>query len=130
MTVSPLSGFGSVQTQGQCACVNTRDLILMKVDDGLELRKAAYECMYTLLATFGRSIDLPPFIGTLVEALGDDYDIAMLAHLIVIRLAAFAGASLLEALEQLVEPLRVTLSTKTKEGAVKQVRVLLANSRQ
>jgi hypothetical protein len=50
----------------------------------------------------------------------------MLAHLIVVRLAAFAGASLLEGLDQLVEPLRVTLSTKAKENAVKQVSIGLA----
>lgn len=61
-----------------------------------------------VFAQFGRVIDLPPFIHTvnrhdiehfafvvthvgknnntqLVEALGDDYDIRMLAHLIVVR---------------------------------------------
>lgn len=40
--------------------------------------------------------------------------------LISSSLAHLAGASLLEGLDQLVEPLRATLSTKAKEGAVQQ----------
>merc|ERR1712000_388263 len=91
-----------------------------KVDDGLEVRKAAYECMYTLLAAFGRALSMEPFVAALAEALDDEYDIAMLAHLIIIRVAAVAPASLLEGLEQLIEPLKKTLQKKAKENAIKQ----------
>jgi len=91
-----------------------------KVDDGLEIRKAAFECMYTLLDTCLDRIDIPAFVTNLVDALKDHYDIKMLAHLMLIRLAALAGPALLEGLDQLVEPLRDTVASKPKEGAVKQ----------
>jgi len=91
-----------------------------KVDDGLEIRKAAYECLYTLLDTCLDRVDIPAFITNLVDGLKDHYDIKMLAHLMLIRLSTLAGAALLEGLDQLVEPFRSTLGTKPKEGAVKQ----------
>jgi len=91
-----------------------------KVDDGLEIRKAAFECMYTLLDSCLDRVDIPGFIFNLVEGLKDHYDIKMLSHLMLIRLSAVAGPALLEGLDQLVEPLRATIGTKAKEGAVKQ----------
>lgn len=86
---------------------------------------------------------MEPFVAALAEALDDEYDIAMLAHLIIIRVAAVAPASLLEGLEQvsisnycwkieilnslffiyfskLIEPLKKTLQKKAKENAIKQ----------
>jgi len=91
-----------------------------KVDDGLELRKAAFECMYTLLDTCIDKIDFSVFIQQMVSGLGDHYDIKMLNHLILARLANRAGASLLAGLDKLIEPLRKTLNEKVREGAVKQ----------
>jgi cullin-associated NEDD8-dissociated protein 1 len=91
-----------------------------KVDDGLELRKAAFECMYTLLDTCLDRVDIPSFIVNLVGGLKDHYDVKMLAHLMLVRLAVVAGPALLEGLDQLVEPLRQTLGSKPKESAVKQ----------
>jgi len=91
-----------------------------KVDDGLEVRKAAYECMYTLLDSCLDRVNISQFVGNLVDGLKDHYDIKTLSHLMLIRLAHLAGPALLEGLDQLVEPLRATLSTKAKEGAVQQ----------
>lgn len=92
-----------------------------KVDDGLENRKAAYETMNTVLDTCHDKVELSPFIAQLVEGLKDpSYDIKMLAHLMVIRLAAVAGAAVLESLDQLVEPLRNTVTFKPPSTAVKQ----------
>jgi cullin-associated NEDD8-dissociated protein 1 len=91
-----------------------------KVDDGLEIRKAAYECLYTLLDTCLDRVDIPAFITNLVDGLKDHYDIKMLAHLMLIRLSTLAPAALLEGLDHLVEPFRATIGTKPKEGAVKQ----------
>jgi len=91
-----------------------------KVDDGLEIRKAAFECMYTLLDTCLDRLNVPAFIANLVDGLKDHYDIKTLAHLMLIRLATLSGPALLEGLDQLVEPLRTTVATKAKEGAVKQ----------
>jgi len=91
-----------------------------KVDDGLEIRKAAFECMYTLLDTCLDRVNIPAFVANLVGGLKDNYDIKNLAHLMLVRLASVCGPALLEGLDQLVEPLRQTLSSKPKESAVKQ----------
>jgi len=90
------------------------------VDDGLEIRKAAFECMYTLLDTCLDRVNISAFVTNLVDGLKDHYDIKTLAHLMLIRLSVLAGPALLEGLDQLVEPLRSTVGTKAKEGAVKQ----------
>eukprot|EP01114_Cavostelium_apophysatum_P003685 TRINITY_DN1379_c0_g1_i2.p1 TRINITY_DN1379_c0_g1~~TRINITY_DN1379_c0_g1_i2.p1 ORF type:complete len:1235 (-),score=414.71 TRINITY_DN1379_c0_g1_i2:42-3746(-) len=91
-----------------------------KVDDGLEVRKAAFECMYTLLDSCLDRVNVPAFVTNLVDGLKDQNDIKTLSHLMLIRLASLSGASLLEGLDQLVEPLRATIGTKAKEGAVQQ----------
>lgn len=91
-----------------------------KVDDGLEIRKAAYECMYTLLDTCLDRIELSTFITNLNDGLKDNPDIKMLCHLMVIRLAQYAPVALVEGLSNLVDALRTTVQTKVNEGAVKQ----------
>ena len=45
------------------------------VDDGLELRKAAFECMDTLLDHCADRLELPAFIACLADGLRDDHDI-------------------------------------------------------
>lgn len=45
------------------------------VDDGLELRKAAFECMDTLLAHCADRLDVTEFVVHLVDGLKDDHDI-------------------------------------------------------
>jgi len=92
-----------------------------KVDDGLENRKAAYEAMNTLLDSCVDKIDVPAFVAQLVEGLKDaSYDIKMLSHLMVIRLAHVAGAAVVESLDHLVDPLRATVTFKPPQTAVKQ----------
>jgi cullin-associated NEDD8-dissociated protein 1 len=83
-----------------------------KVDDGLEVRKAAYEVLYTVLDTCVDRVDIAAIASNLVDGLKDHYDIRMLAHLMLIRMAHSAGPALLEGLDQLVEPLRATIVTK------------------
>lgn len=47
-----------------------------KVDDGLDLRKAAYECVFTLLRTFPTHLDLEALFTALVPSgLEDTQDI-------------------------------------------------------
>ena len=45
------------------------------VDDGLELRKAAFECMDALLDHCADRLELPAFIACLADGLRDDHDI-------------------------------------------------------
>jgi len=91
-----------------------------KADDGIELRQAAFEAMYTLLDTCLSRLVLPEYIEQLASGLGDVYDIQMLNHLILARLAKKAPAALIAGLENLVEPLRAAVTSKPKEAAVKQ----------
>lgn len=66
------------------------------VDDGLDLRKAAYECMYTLLESCLDRIEMFEFLNHVEGGLKDNYDIKMLNYLIVIRLADLFPSALLQ----------------------------------
>ncbi|KAL1924349.1 uncharacterized protein VTP21DRAFT_7384 [Calcarisporiella thermophila] len=91
-----------------------------RVDDGLEIRKSAFECMYTLLETCLERIDIFKFMDRVLEGLKDQHDIKMLAHLMLIRLAAISPTALTQKLDETVEPLRATLNHQVKQNAVKQ----------
>lgn len=115
------------------------------VDDGLDIRKAAFECMYTLLDTCLDRIDIFEFLSHLEMGLKDHYDIQMLTYLMVTRLAQLAPSAVLQreyldslsirrmikcllilfsfvfaGLERLVGPLKHTCTAKVKSNAVKQ----------
>ncbi|XP_045528099.1 cullin-associated NEDD8-dissociated protein 1 [Pieris brassicae] len=90
------------------------------VDDGLDLRKAAFECMYTLLGTCLDRLDVFEFLRHVEDGLRDHYDIKMLTYLMCARLASLCPAVVLQRLESLVEPLRATCTMKVKANSVKQ----------
>lgn len=90
------------------------------VDDGLDLRKAAFECMYTLLDSCLDRLDIFEFLNHLEHGLKDHYDIKMLTYLMVARLAQLSPSPVLQRLEGLVEPLKNTCTMKVKANSVKQ----------
>ncbi|KAG7278589.1 hypothetical protein CRUP_013331 [Coryphaenoides rupestris] len=90
------------------------------VDDGLDLRKAAFECMYTLLDSCLDRIDIFTFLNHVEEGLKDHYDIKMLTFLMLARLSCLCSSAVLQRLDRLVEPLRATCTTKVKANSVKQ----------
>jgi len=57
------------------------------VDDGLDIRKAAFECMYTLLEQGLDRVDVMQFLDHVQAGLCDHYDIKMLTYLMTARLA-------------------------------------------
>jgi cullin-associated NEDD8-dissociated protein 1 len=91
-----------------------------KQDNGLELRQAAFECMYTLLDTCLTKLEIQEYCGHLASGLADEYDVQMLCHLILVRLSKKAPTGLLSSLEFLVEPLRLCITSKAKDEAVVQ----------
>jgi len=91
-----------------------------EVDDGLDLRKAAFECMYTLLDTCMDRLDIFEFLSHVQDGLKDHYDIKMLTYLMVARVAQLCPAAVLQKLDKLVEPLKLTCTTKVKANSVKQ----------
>lgn len=90
------------------------------VDDGLDLRKAAFECMYTLLGSCLDRLDVFLFLQHVEGGLRDHYDIKMLTYLMTARLAQLCPTVVLQRLEGLVEPLKATCTTKVKANSVKQ----------
>eukprot|EP00076_Gallus_gallus_P044773 XP_025010311.1 cullin-associated NEDD8-dissociated protein 1 isoform X2 [Gallus gallus] len=90
------------------------------VDDGLDVRKAAFECMYTLLESCLDRLDIYEYLNHVEDGLKDHYDIQMLTFIMLARLSTLCPNAVLQRLERLIEPLRATCSTKVKAGSVKQ----------
>lgn len=91
------------------------------VDDGLELRKAAFECVDTLLDGCLDQVNPSSFIVPYLKSgLDDHYDVKMPCHLILSKLADKCPSAVLAVLDSLVEPLQKTLNYKPKQDAVKQ----------
>lgn len=85
-----------------------------KVDNGLILRQAAYECMYTLLDTCLAQLDLTTFTKTAYEGLKEEasLDNKSLKLLLLSKLTQRAPLAILAALEQLVAPLNEIIGVK------------------
>ncbi|KAK7091549.1 cullin-associated NEDD8-dissociated protein 1-like isoform X2 [Littorina saxatilis] len=90
------------------------------LDDGLDIRKAAFECMYTLLDSCLDRLDIFEFLQHVEDGLKDHYDIKMLTYLMLVRLSNLCPNAVLQRLDRLVEPLRATCTTKVKAHSVKQ----------
>mgnify|MGYP002803523298 FL=1 len=90
------------------------------VDDGLDIRKAAFECMYTLLETCLDKLDIFEFLTHVEDGLKDHYDIKMLTYLMLVRLANLCPNAVLQHLNSLIEPLRATIQQKVRANSVKQ----------
>lgn len=91
------------------------------VDDGLELRKAAFECMDTLLDNCLDLVNPSSFIVPYLKSgLEDHYDVKMPCHLILSKLSEKCPAAVLAVLDSLVDPLQKTINFKPKQDAVKQ----------
>jgi cullin-associated NEDD8-dissociated protein 1 len=104
--------------------VRTVDLGPFKhiVDDGLELRKASFECLGVLLDD-GCAAEAEPKDGiaaAVAAGAGDHYDVKMGAHAVCVKLAAVAPGAALGALDALAAALEKTLQVKLKADAVKQ----------
>lgn len=61
----------------------------------MDIRKAAFECMYTLLEQGLDRVDVMQFIDHVIEGLRDHYDIKMLTYLMTARLAHICPAAVL-----------------------------------
>ncbi|KAF2835379.1 cullin-associated NEDD8-dissociated protein-like protein [Patellaria atrata CBS 101060] len=91
-----------------------------KVDDGLELRKSAYETLYALLETAFTRIDIPMFYDRIIAGITDEHDIRILCNLMLTKLIVLAPDETRARLEAIAERFRSVLIIKPKENAVKQ----------
>lgn len=91
-----------------------------KVDDGLEVRKSAYETLYALMETAFSRMGSLEFYNRVIAGLNDDNDIRALCNLMLSKLIVIDPEETTRRLDTIAECYRKTLSTKLKDGAVKQ----------
>ena len=90
------------------------------VDDGLEVRKSAYETLYALMETAFTRINNIDFYDRVVAGLKDDNDIRQLCNLMVSKLIVIDPDETVRRLDAIADAYRSVLSHKLKENAVKQ----------
>ncbi|PHH92250.1 hypothetical protein CDD83_8269 [Cordyceps sp. RAO-2017] len=90
------------------------------VDDGLEVRKSAYETLYALMETAFTRMNNIDFYDRVVAGLKDDNDIRQLCNLMVTKLVVIDPDETARRLDAIAEAYRGVLSVKLKENAVKQ----------
>ncbi|NJR31315.1 hypothetical protein HC762_00795 [bacterium] len=92
------------------------------VDDGLDLRKSAYETLYALLDTPAAvgQISIPTFYDRILDGIPDDHDIRTLCNLMTGKLAVVDPDETRRRLGPLSEKFKIVLGQKAKENAVKQ----------
>jgi cullin-associated NEDD8-dissociated protein 1 len=94
-----------------------------KVDDGLEIRKSAYETLYALLETAFSKLspaDLSDCFDRVVAGISDEHDIRILCNLMLTKLMVLAPDQTHSRLEAIAENFRAVISVKPKDNAVKQ----------
>ncbi|WPH02231.1 Hypothetical protein R9X50_00508700 [Acrodontium crateriforme] len=93
-----------------------------KVDDGLEIRKSAYETLYALLESPAsrQRIDLAAFYERIIAGISDEHEIKILCCLVLGKLLVINPAESIRKLDDVAQKFRVVLSFKPKENAVKQ----------
>ncbi|KAA8573094.1 hypothetical protein EYC84_003621 [Monilinia fructicola] len=91
-----------------------------KVDDGLEVRKSAYETLYALMETAFSRINILDFYDRIIAGLKDEHDIRALCNLMLNKLVVLDPDETARRLDPIADCFRVTLSIKLKDTAVKQ----------
>jgi len=88
-----------------------------RVDDGLPLRKSAYQCMDTLLDSAASKIDLNDFIIHLRNGATDESpDIQMLTYQTFYKLAHNHGPAIISSLDELPDALMDGIKVKLNEA--------------
>jgi len=91
-----------------------------KVDDGLEVRKSAYETLYSLMETAFSRINILDFYDRIIAGFRDEHDIRSLCNLMLAKLVVLDSDETSRRLDALADCFRTILSTKLKDNAVKQ----------
>eukprot|EP00708_Paratrimastix_pyriformis_P001990 GAFH01000728.1.p1 GENE.GAFH01000728.1~~GAFH01000728.1.p1 ORF type:complete len:1227 (-),score=530.19 GAFH01000728.1:100-3780(-) len=111
------------------------------MDDGLPLRKATYDCLEVLLNVLPELVDLGAAVRCVVGGIGDDYDVAIRAHAMMLRLvelvpdlvlaqmapiAATEGKSLDKLMKAIANPNTVKQEAEKHEDFIKGILHLVA----
>jgi len=91
-----------------------------RVDDGLETRKSAFECIYTLLERLPSVLSVADLVQPIVSGLEDELEIKLQCYLILVRSAAVYGSQLLDVIDKLSVPIKKELKKKVDKNAIAQ----------
>ncbi|GAB7351136.1 hypothetical protein MBLNU459_g1593t1 [Dothideomycetes sp. NU459] len=91
-----------------------------KVDDGLELRKSAYETLYALMETAFSRMPIADFYDRVIAGIGDEHELKILCCLMLTKLISLAPEETVRRLGDLAGSFRAVLAFKPKDNAVKQ----------
>uniref|UniRef100_A0A8R1DF18 TIP120 domain-containing protein n=1 Tax=Caenorhabditis japonica TaxID=281687 RepID=A0A8R1DF18_CAEJA len=92
-----------------------------QVDEGLDLRKCAFECMFTLLESCVDKIDIAKFSSVMEVGLSDqNHDVKLLNFLTLSKVATLAPGHVLQRVDKVCEPLKTQLNLRARGNAVKQ----------
>ncbi|KAL1304209.1 hypothetical protein AAFC00_000631 [Neodothiora populina] len=91
-----------------------------KVDDGLELRKSAYETLYALMETTFTRISISAFYDRVIAGIGDEHEIKILCCLMLTKMISLVPEESVRRLTDVATAFRTVLVFKPKDNAVKQ----------
>ncbi|EHL00542.1 putative Cullin-associated NEDD8-dissociated protein 1 [Glarea lozoyensis 74030] len=91
-----------------------------KVDDGLEVRKSAYETLYSLMEIAFRKINTLDLFDRVIAGLKDEHDIRALCNLMITKLVVLDPDETTRRLDSIAECFRKILSIKLNDNTVKQ----------
>lgn len=91
-----------------------------KVDDGLELRKSAYETLYALMETAFSRMPVADFYDRVIAGIGDEHELKILCCLMLTKMISLAPEETVRRLDDLAGAFRTVLAFKPKDNAVKQ----------
>ncbi|KAJ9110694.1 hypothetical protein QFC19_001523 [Naganishia cerealis] len=93
---------------------------VVKTDDGINNRKAAYEAIHTLLRTCLSRIDVGEVMNRVIQSLKDVDDVKLLAFMILERLTAVAEASVVSHLDEMADGIESTINAVPPKDASPQ----------
>jgi cullin-associated NEDD8-dissociated protein 1 len=91
-----------------------------KIDAGLDTRKAAFECMFTVLDACPGRLSVALFLKNVLKGLRDHYDVQMLMYLMLSRVAEKNPIDIAPNLDDFAEALLATIDAPVQKNAVKQ----------
>ncbi|KAF3918054.1 hypothetical protein ABW21_db0205353 [Orbilia brochopaga] len=91
-----------------------------KVDDGLELRKSAYDTLYALIETSYARMNPTQIYDRIIAGLGDEHEVQIICNLMLGKLVVIGKEDIIKRLDSIAEKYKATLSIRPKENAVKQ----------
>ncbi|GAA6006246.1 hypothetical protein JCM11491_002083 [Sporobolomyces phaffii] len=91
-----------------------------KVDDGLDIRKAAYECMHSIFETCLKEITIEPFLARVLAGLSDEEEIKKICYILIVKLAQAAPSDVALHLDETVQPFTEPFNFVMKDNSTKQ----------